>query len=127
MWNLNLKEAFTKVKDWDKAMAKKLQEKFPFAHQFSVVVHPSGTKVNFHNDTEDYLKVHIPILTNNKAFFKFEPNRRFVLPADGSMVLINTAINHGTSNEGETDRVHLFFKVPKDKEKELLKYNEELI
>lgn len=28
MWNLNLKEAFTKVKDWDKAMAKKLQEKF---------------------------------------------------------------------------------------------------
>ena len=28
MWNLNLKEAFTKVKDWDKAMAKKIQEKF---------------------------------------------------------------------------------------------------
>jgi len=28
MWNLNLKETFTKVKDWDKAMAKKIQEKF---------------------------------------------------------------------------------------------------
>ena len=28
MWNLNLKEAFTKVKDWDKAWAKKIQEKF---------------------------------------------------------------------------------------------------
>ena len=28
MWNLNLKESFTKVKDWDKVMAKKIQEKF---------------------------------------------------------------------------------------------------
>ena len=28
MWNLNIKETFTKVKDWDKAMAKKIQNKF---------------------------------------------------------------------------------------------------
>ena len=28
MWNLNLKEALTKVKDWYKAMAKKIQDKF---------------------------------------------------------------------------------------------------
>ena len=28
MWNFNLKETFTKVKDWDKAMAKKIQDKF---------------------------------------------------------------------------------------------------
>ena len=28
MWNINLKESLTKLKDWDKAMAKKLQEKF---------------------------------------------------------------------------------------------------
>ena len=28
MWNLNIKEAFIKVKDWDKAMAKKIQNKF---------------------------------------------------------------------------------------------------
>ena len=28
MWNVNLKETFTKVKDWDKAMAKKIQDKF---------------------------------------------------------------------------------------------------
>jgi hypothetical protein len=27
MWNVNLKETFTKVKDWDKAMAKKIQVK----------------------------------------------------------------------------------------------------
>ena len=28
MWNLNIKEAFTKVKDWDKAWAQKIQDKF---------------------------------------------------------------------------------------------------
>ena len=28
MWNLNIKETLTKVKDWDKEMAKKIQNKF---------------------------------------------------------------------------------------------------
>ena len=28
MWNVNIKETFIKVKDWDKAMAKKIQDKF---------------------------------------------------------------------------------------------------
>ena len=28
MWNLNIKETFIKVKDWDKAMAKKIQNKY---------------------------------------------------------------------------------------------------
>tara|TARA_Y100001937_G_scaffold42052_1_gene59620 strand:- start:657 stop:812 length:156 start_codon:yes stop_codon:yes gene_type:complete len=28
MWNVDLKGTFTKVKDWDKAMAKKIQDKF---------------------------------------------------------------------------------------------------
>ena len=28
MWNFNLKENFTKVKDWDKALAKKIQDKY---------------------------------------------------------------------------------------------------
>ena len=28
MWNLNIKETLTKVKDWDKEMANKIQNKF---------------------------------------------------------------------------------------------------
>ena len=28
MWNLNIKEALTKIKDWDKALIKKCQDKF---------------------------------------------------------------------------------------------------
>jgi hypothetical protein len=101
-------------------IARKLQDAFPYAHQFSVVVHPPGTFINFHSDSDNYLKVHIPILTNSKAYFQFQPMRRFVLPADGSMVLVNTNIKHGTHNEGETDRIHLYFKIPIDKEQTVL-------
>jgi hypothetical protein len=108
-------------------LARKLQDKFPFAHQFSLVVHPPGTMINFHSDTDDYLKVHIPVMTNDQAFFRFYPDRRYVLPADGSMILVNTSNDHGTLNDGERDRVHLFFKIPKDKETEILKYSEEVI
>ena len=43
MWNLNLKEAFTKVKDLDKAMAKKLQEKFKLTdYQMLVLAFSKG-------------------------------------------------------------------------------------
>tara|TARA_B100001079_G_scaffold265911_1_gene272303 strand:+ start:1118 stop:1273 length:156 start_codon:yes stop_codon:yes gene_type:complete len=28
MWNLNIKESFIKLKDWDKTWAKKIQDKF---------------------------------------------------------------------------------------------------
>ena len=28
MWNIQLGKSLTKIKDWDKAMAKKLQDKF---------------------------------------------------------------------------------------------------
>ena len=28
MWNLNLKEGLTKIKEWDKALAKKIQDKY---------------------------------------------------------------------------------------------------
>lgn len=28
MWNLNLKEGLIRIKDWDKALAKKIQDKY---------------------------------------------------------------------------------------------------
>jgi len=108
-------------------IAKRLRSVFPYAHQFSISEHPPGAMINFHTDTRDYLKVHIPIITNDKAWFQFESSRQFVLPADGSMILINTQIPHGTINSGTTKRVHLFFKIPAEKEKEILAYdNKEL-
>jgi hypothetical protein len=38
----------------------------------------------------------------------------------GKMYLVNTAVPHSTHNEGNTTRVHLFFKVPIDKVKEIV-------
>ena len=102
-------------------IVQQIRNQFPYAHQFSIVAHPPGTLVDFHTDNTDWLKVHVPIYTNDAAYFRFPPNRRFVLPADGSMILVNTSIEHGTLNDGETDRVHLFFKVPHDKEREVVK------
>jgi hypothetical protein len=43
------------------------------------------------------------------------------------MILVNTKIKHSTSNEGDTDRVHLFFKIPLEKETEIIKLEETII
>ena len=108
-------------------VAKKLKEYFPYARQFSISVHPPKTMINFHTDTDKFLKIHIPIHTNPKAYFIFEPHRRYVFAADGSMILVNTNIRHSTTNEGDTDRVHLFFKIPVEKETEIINLTEETI
>ena len=49
-----------------------IRNKIPYSRQLSIAAHPPGTKINLHTDTDTYLKVHIPIKTNNKAFFNFE-------------------------------------------------------
>jgi hypothetical protein len=88
-----------------------LKKLFPNSHQYSIAGHPSGTRVNLHRDSDKYLKIHIPIYTNPSAEFIFKDNK-YHLPADGSIYLVNTQVMHGTDNQGTTDRVHLFFKVP---------------
>jgi hypothetical protein len=108
-------------------IAKRLKDHFPYAHQFSISVHPPGTMINFHTDSDKFLKVHIPIHTNPQAYFVFEPNRRYVFTADGSMILVNTNIKHSTSNQGNSDRVHLFFKIPLEREKDIINLEESII
>ena len=89
----------------------KLKELFPNSHQYSIAGHPKGTRVNLHQDSDKYLKIHIPIYTNTSAEFIFEDSK-FHLAANGSMYLVNTQMMHGTNNLGDADRIHLFFKVP---------------
>lgn len=90
-----------------------IREKIPYSRQLSIAAHPPGTKINLHTDSDNYLKIHIPIKTNDKAYFNFE-DTQFVLQP-GKMYLVNTNKLHGTSNEGDTYRTHLFFKIPVDK------------
>lgn len=85
----------------------------PYSRQLSIAAHPPGTTINLHTDSDNYLKIHIPIKTNNNAYFNFE-GEKFVLQP-GKMYLVNTNELHGTSNEGDTYRTHLFFKIPVDK------------
>jgi len=89
-----------------------LKKQFPQARQFSISGHPPGTEIAQHTDTDRYLKVHIPILSNPDACFVFG-DKTYSLPV-GKAYLINTTRLHGTINNGKTDRVHLFFKVPSE-------------
>lgn len=93
--------------------AELIRKKIPYSRQLSIAAHPPGTKINLHTDSDTYLKIHIPIKTNDKAYFNFE-DEKFVLQP-GKMYLVNTNKLHGTSNEGDTYRTHLFFKIPADK------------
>jgi hypothetical protein len=90
-----------------------IRAKIPYSRQLSIAAHPPGTKINLHTDSDTYLKIHMPIKTNDKAYFNFEDNQFVLQP--GKMYLVNTNKLHGTSNEGDTYRTHLFFKIPADK------------
>lgn len=102
--------------------AKKIRKIFPFSRQLSISAHPPGTKINLHVDTESYLKIHIPIKSNNKSYFFFEKEKFVLTP--GKIYLVNTSKMHGTVNEGDTFRIHLFFKVPVDKIGKVLELRE---
>jgi aspartyl/asparaginyl beta-hydroxylase (cupin superfamily) len=99
---------------------KKILDTFKGIRQTVIAAHPPGTVVDFHTDNAEFIKVHIPIITNEKSYFLFE-NEKFNLEV-GNAYLVNTALPHGTSNEGDEDRVHFIFKIPKDSVDELLKY-----
>jgi hypothetical protein len=91
-------------------VAKRLVSTLPYVRQTAIVAHPPGTRLGLHPDNDQFLKIHIPIKTNNRALFVFE-DETFNLK-EGSAYMINTTLLHGTDNQGDTDRVHLIFKFP---------------
>lgn len=91
---------------------------FPYARQISIAGHPPGTKIRTHIDSDNYFKIHIPLVANDASFFIFD-NQKFVMKP-GKIYLVNTSVPHSTSNDGTTTRIHLFFKVPLDKVQEIV-------
>lgn len=89
-----------------------LLEQFPYARQMSVAAHPPGTKIRTHVDTDDWFKIHIPLVSTDNSYFIFADQKFIMKP--GKMYLVNTSVPHSTSNEGDNTRIHLFFKVPSD-------------
>jgi hypothetical protein len=87
-----------------------LLEKFPHARQMSIAAHPPGTKIRTHTDSNNWFKIHIPLTTTDNSYFIFADQQFAMKP--GKMYLVNTAVPHSTSNDGNSTRIHLFFKVP---------------
>lgn len=82
----------------------------PNIRQTVISAHPPGTVIQQHIDNTEFVKVHIPIKTNPNSYFSFG-NNNYNLEV-GKAYLINTTRNHGTSNNGNSDRIHLIFKIP---------------
>lgn len=89
--------------------ADKVITTFPNVRQTVITAHPPGTKIDLHIDSDRFLKIHIPIKTNNKSYFVFE-DEKFLLE-EGNAYLVNTSLMHGTENLGDTDRIHFIFKI----------------
>jgi hypothetical protein len=77
--------------------------------QTLVVVHPPGTRIGFHVDTGNYVKIHLPIKSNSQSLFEY--NDKVFVMEPGYAYLTNVSIPHATINNGTTDRVHLIFRV----------------
>ena len=90
---------------------KKLDEHFPYLYDPAILSHPPGMSAQLHKDTN--LKLHIPIITNSKAYWLTE-NDKIKLKADGSIYFTNTYNTHGVINEGSETRVHLIIKIPEE-------------
>jgi hypothetical protein len=91
----------------------KFKKLFPFAHGYSLSVHPPGTYINFHIDSTEFIKIHVPIYSCENSWFSYH-TQNYNLEADGSLYLVDTTVEHGTDNQGSNDRVHLIFKIPYD-------------
>lgn len=87
-----------------------LIDAIPNIRQTVISAHPPGTVIQQHIDNTEFVKVHIPIISNPKSFFCFG-NNNYNLEI-GKAYIINTTRPHGTDNQGNTDRVHLIFKIP---------------
>ena len=89
---------------------KKIIDTFPEVRQLGISGHPPNTKIDLHPDNDEFLKIHIPIITNPDAWFFYE-DEKFNMQV-GNAYLVNTTILHGTHNQGSTDRIHMIFKFP---------------
>lgn len=102
--------------------AEKLFNKLPYIEELVITGHPPKSKIHLHTDNDINVRVHLPISINDKSYFLYE-NNRYILEV-GKAYIVNTNLPHGTDNQGDCDRIHLFFKIPIGRIKEL--YNKDI-
>jgi len=70
-----------------------------------ITLHNAGASIDTHTDGPHTIRLHIPIITNEQAFFVWGQKQYIFKP--GKMYLINTSIPHSTNNKGSSDRAHI--------------------
>lgn len=89
--------------------AQKILDIFPYCEELGITGHPSKTQLHPHIDKDVHFRIHLPIYTNDNAEFNYD--KTYILEA-GKAYLVNTKRTHSTNNKGDSDRIHLMFKVP---------------
>jgi hypothetical protein len=92
--------------------AEKLLRLFPDMCSMHIGGHPPGAKLELHQDDEEYFRIHVPLVTNNQAYFFGEDGVKYYL-MPGRLYILETKKYHGTANNGDSDRIHLLFKMPR--------------
>lgn len=70
-------------------------------------------KSTIHRDAQDHeyaVRLHVPLITNEKCFFKTEEGAVH-LPASGEAFLLRVNRWHQVTNESDSDRIHLIMSV----------------
>jgi hypothetical protein len=70
-----------------------------------ITVHDPDARIDPHIDGPGTIRLHIPITTNDHAFFYWSDRKYNFVP--GKVYLINTGITHSTANEGKSERTHI--------------------
>ena len=92
---------------------KEIKDSLPFTatDHWTVVTHTPGTRLGMHQDEPEWLMLHVPIYTNDKATWIIGGEGGFFMPP-GNAHILNSTIPHDVVNYGSTDRVHLYFSIP---------------
>lgn len=99
--------------------AQDLLERFPYARQLGIAVHPTNVCISEHVDNDEYVKIHFPIIATAQSFFCFGEHEFVLDPGFG--YLIDTRYPHSTKQQGNGLRAHLLVKLSVDKIYDALK------
>jgi len=70
-----------------------------------ITIHDASASIDKHSDGPNTIRLHIPIITNNNAWFYWGDKQYNLKP--GKVYLINTSKTHSTANLGSTTRAHI--------------------
>ena len=99
-------------------IAKRLQEKIPYAYRWTLFVLPPGGEVVSHSDPGQYVVI-IPIQWDNGAVFNLNDTAYSFTDA-GQAYVLDVEYAHDTVNNSSTDRVNLIARLPRDRVEDLL-------